>query len=83
MAKRCDLSFVHLNNQLNLQVTFIIFQVLHKKRSMVRKAYTYILYDLKKDRRVNFTEKIPYQVHVFFSAMLCYYCVIIDKSTTP
>ena len=45
------LSFVHVNNQLNLQTTFIIFQVLYKKRSVVREAYIHILYDLKKDRK--------------------------------
>ena len=47
---RRDLSFVYVNNQLNLQTTFIIFQVLCKKRSVVREAYIHILYDLKKDR---------------------------------
>ena len=48
---RRDLSFVYVNNQLNLQTTFIIFQVLYKKRSVVREAYIHILYDLKKDRK--------------------------------
>ena len=45
---------------------FIIFQVLYKKSSMLREAYLHILYDLKEDRRVNFTVKIVYQVHIFF-----------------
>ena len=49
---RRDLIFVHVNNQLNLQTTFIIFQVLYKKRSVVKEAYIHILYDLKKDREV-------------------------------
>ena len=40
---RRGLSFVYVNNQLNLQTTFIIFQVLYKKRSVVKKAYTNIL----------------------------------------
>ena len=47
---RRDLSFVYVNNQLNLQTTFMIFQVLYKKRSVVREAYIHILYDLKEDR---------------------------------
>ena len=48
---------------------FIIFQVLHKERSVVRKAYIDILYD-SRQRRVNFTLKIAYQVNIFF--LLCY-----------
>ena len=44
---RRDLSFVYVNNQLNLQTTFIIFQVLYKKSDVVREAYIYILYDLR------------------------------------
>ena len=44
---RRDLSLVYVNNQLNLQTTFIIFQVLYKKRSVVREAYIYIPYDLR------------------------------------
>ena len=62
---RGGLSFVHVNNQLNLQTTFYYFQVLYKERSVVREAYTHILYD-SRHRRVNFTVKIAYQVHVFF-----------------
>ena len=48
---------------------FIIFQVLYKERSVVRKAYIDILYD-SRQRRVNFTLKIAYQVNIFF--LLCY-----------
>ena len=75
---RHSVSFVHVNNQLNLQITFYYFQVLCKERSVVREAYIDILYDSRL-RRVNFIVEMAYQVHVF-SAMLCYYCVIIDKN---
>ena len=44
---RFGLSFVCVNNQLNLKTTFIIFQVLYKKRDVVSEAYIYILYDLR------------------------------------
>ena len=48
---------------------FIIFQFLYKERSVVRESYIHILHD-SRQRRVNFTVKVAYQVHVFF--LQCY-----------
>ena len=48
---------------------FIIFQVLHKERNVVREAYIHIIY-ASRQRRVNFTLKTAYLVHAFF--LQCY-----------
>ena len=60
---------------------FNVFQVLYKERSVVREAYIDILYD-SRQRRVNFTVKIAYQVYIFF----CIVMLILRyfyKTTTP
>ena len=59
---------------------FIIFHVLYKKRSVVREAYIHTLYDLRQDSKF-YSEDSLSSIFIFF-AMLCYYFVIIDKTST-
>ena len=60
---------------------FVIFQVLYQERSVVKQAYIHVLYNFKKEESKFYSEDSLSSTCIF-SAMLCYYWVIINKTTT-